>query len=49
MIVRNRLKKQSPCIVDQLTYRGFKALILENVWLRILMLPEKGSEIIEFV
>jgi hypothetical protein len=49
MILRNRLKKQGPRIVDQLTYRGFDALVLENDFLRILVLPEKGSDIIEFV
>lgn len=48
MIPRNRLKKQGPRIVDQLTYRGFNALILENDTLRVLVLPQKGSDILEF-
>jgi hypothetical protein len=46
---RDRLRKQGPRIQDQITFRGFKAVILENRWLRILILPEKGSDIIEFL
>jgi len=49
MVHRDRFRKKGPRIIDELTFRGFEALILENDDLRILVLPQKGSDILEFV
>lgn len=46
---RDRLRKHGSRLIDQLTFRGFEALVLENRWLRVTCLPEKGSDIIEFL
>src|SRR5215470_3134938 len=46
---RDRLRNAGPRLVDEVTLRGFEALILENRWLRVTLLPEKGSDILEFV
>jgi hypothetical protein len=48
-MLRDRFRKQGPRITDDLTFRGFETLVLENRWLRIVLLPEKGSDILEFV
>jgi hypothetical protein len=44
---RDRLRNHGPRIVDQLTLRGFEALVLENSLLRATILPEMGSDIVE--
>jgi galactose mutarotase-like enzyme len=46
---RDRLRTQGPRLTDQLNFRGFEALVLENRWLRVTCLPQKGSDIIEFL
>src|SRR5215813_10599812 len=46
---RDRLRKEGPRLVDEVTLSGFEALILENRWLRVTLLPEKGSDIVELL
>ena len=41
------ITKPRAAIVDQLTLRGFEALVLENSLLRTTILPEMGSDIVE--
>lgn len=45
---RDRLRNHGARIVDELTIRGFDALVLENSLLRVTILPELGSDIVEF-
>jgi len=43
------MNKREGCRLEtELTYRGWRLLVLENRNLRIAILPEKGSDIIEF-
>lgn len=44
---RDRLRNHGPRVLDELTLRGFEALVLENSLLRVTVLPEKGSDIVE--
>jgi len=46
---RDRLRNEGPRLVDELTLRGFEALTLENRWLRVTLLPEKGSDVVELL
>ncbi len=46
---RDRVRQEGARIQDQIKFRGFEALILENRWLRVLISPEKGSDILELV
>jgi len=46
---RDRLRKEGTRLIDEVTLRGFEALTLENRWLRVTLLPEKGSDIVEFL
>jgi hypothetical protein len=46
---RDRLRKEGPRLFDEVTLRGFEALILENRWLRVTLLPKKGSDVVEFL
>ena len=39
---------QTPRVVEDFTYRGIEAMFLENRHLRILLLPGKGGDILEF-
>ncbi len=39
---------QTPRVVEGFTYRGIEAMFLENRHLRILLLPGKGGDILEF-
>src|SRR5262245_35180202 len=48
-MLRDRLRNEGPRLVDELTLRGFEALILENRWLRVTLLPAKGSDVVEFL
>lgn len=47
-MLRDRLRNHGARIIDDLTFRGFEAIVLENSLLRVMVLPELGSDIVEF-